>query len=370
MEKASIQNRLARLRKGLDDIGIDTIWIINFENRRYFSDFKAIDAQLNESSGSLFINRDQAILVTDSRYTVQARQEASCFEVITHNTGLIDILPEVFDRLDTRKLGFEDEHLVWSLYQKLKDKAEKQSPAAELRPVSGFLEGERKIKDQEEIDFLSKSAQLMGDVLSRVIGELKPGQTEREIAWKIETLAREGGAEGLSFPSIVASGPNSALPHATPTGRKIRGGEPVILDVGAKLEGYCSDMTRTIFLGNVPPDFKKIYRTVRDAQLAALNSVRPGMKCSDADFVAREIIKEAGYGEFFGHSLGHGIGIAPHERPSLSQRSTELLEEGMVFTIEPGIYIPEKGGVRLEEMVVLEKTGPRILTTNKDLYDF
>jgi len=209
----------------------------------------------------------------------------------------------------------------------------------------------------------------MGNVLAQVIDELTPGQVEKGIAWKIETLIREQGADGAAFPPIVASGPNSALPHAVPTERRIEKGEPIILDVGAKIDGYCSDMTRTVFLGNPTSDFKEIYKVVREAQVFALESVRPGMKSDEADSIARDVIKNAGFGDFFGHSLGHGIGMAPHERPSIGPLKPEVLKEGMVFTVEPGIYIPGKGGVRLEEMVLLEGDGARILTTNKNFYN-
>jgi len=210
----------------------------------------------------------------------------------------------------------------------------------------------------------------MGDVLAQVIAELCPGQIEKDIAWKIETLIREQGADGASFPPIVASGPNGALPHAVPTGRRIRKSEPIILDVGAKVDGYCSDMTRTVFLGNPPEDFKEIYKIVRKAQLLALESVKPGMKTDEVDFIARDVIKNAGYGDFFGHSLGHGIGMAPHEKPSVGPLKSEVLREGMVFTIEPGIYIPGKGGIRLEEMVVLQENSAEVLTKNRNFYSF
>jgi Xaa-Pro aminopeptidase len=181
---------------------------------------------------------------------------------------------------------------------------------------------------------------------------------------------RKQGADDAAFPPIVASGPNGALPHAVPTERRIGKGEPIILDVGAKVDGYCSDMTRTVFLGNPPSDFKEIYKVVRKAQVFALESVRPGMKTDEADLIARDVITNAGFGDFFGHSLGHGIGMAPHERPSVGPLKPEVLKEGMVFTIEPGIYIPGKGGIRLEEMVILEGDGARLLTINKNFYFF
>lgn len=370
MTNGILTNRLNLLRSKLPSLGVDTVWIIQPENRRYLSGFTAADGQLDESSGCLFLTPDQAILLTDSRYTTQARQEALGFEVITHTKGLLDILPEILARLHTRRLGFEGGYLIWDLYQKVKEKISHYSLPVELIALSNLVEDIRLIKSPEEVDILSKSAQLMGDVLARVIAELCPGQIEKDIAWKIETLIREQGADGASFPPIVASGPNGALPHAVPTGRKIRKSEPIILDVGAKVDGYCSDMTRTVFLGNPPEDFKEIYKIVRKAQLLALESVKPGMKTDEVDFIARDVIKNAGYGDFFGHSLGHGIGMAPHEKPSVGPLKSEVLREGMVFTIEPGIYIPGKGGIRLEEMVVLQENSAEVLTKNRNFYSF
>jgi len=366
MNNVIFENRLDLLRSKFASLGVDTVWIIQPENRRYLSGFKAADGQLDESSGCLFITLDQALLLTDSRYTIQAQQEVVGFEVVTHTKGL----PEIFDRLNTRRLGFEGGCLIWDLYQKLKEKASQHSPPVELIALSNLVEEIRMIKTSEEVELLRRSAQLMGDVLAQVIGELTPGQVEKDIAWKIETRIREQGADGAAFPPIVASGPNGALPHAVPTERRIGEGEPIILDVGAKSDGYCSDMTRTVFLGNPTSDFKEIYKVVREAQLLALESVRPGMKTDEADSIARDVIKNAGFGDFFGHSLGHCIGMAPHERPSVGPLKPEVLKEGMVFTIEPGIYIPGKGGVRLEEMVVLEGDGARVLTTNKNFYFF
>ena len=370
MNQFIFENRLSFLRTKFESLGVDTVWIIQPENRRYLSSFKAPDGQLNESSGSLFITLDQALLLTDSRYTTQAQEEAAGFEVITHKEGLINALSDIFDRLNTRRLGFEAGYLIWDLYQKINEKASRHSPPLELIPFSDLVEEMREIKEPEEVDILSKSAQLMGDILSQVIEELRPGQVEKDVAWRIETLVREQDADGVAFPPIVASGPNSALPHAIPTDRIVGEDEPIILDVGARVDGYCSDMTRTIFLGNPPSDFKEIYHIVREAQLSALESISSGMKTNEADSIGRSFIEKAGFGDFFGHSLGHGIGIAPHERPSVGPLKPEVLKEGMVFTIEPGIYVPGKGGVRLEEMVVLEKNGARVLTTNKNFFAF
>ncbi len=364
------ENRLRSLRSKFEGLGVDTVWIIQPENRRYLSGFRAADGQLTESSGSLFISLDQALLLTDTRYTTQAEQEAPGFEVITHKEGAVNALPEIFDRLHSRRLGFEAGYLIWEVYQKAQEKASQHSPPVELIPLSSLAEDMREIKEPQEVEILSKSAQLMSNVLAKVIEELRPGQVEKDVAWRIETLIRQHGADEPAFPPIVASGPNSALPHAVPTGKRLEKGEPVILDVGAIVAGYCSDMTRTVFLGEPTEDLKEIYRIVREAQLTAIESVRPDMETTEADSRAREIIKKAGFGDFFAHSLGHGIGLVTHESPAVGPLKPKVLREGMVFTIEPGIYLPGRGGVRLEQMVILEHGRARVLTGNEDFYSF
>ena len=370
MNKSVFQKRLANIRKNLTLKSPDTLWIIQPENRRYLSGFKAADAQLNESSGSLLINGKKAFLITDSRYTIEARRQAQDFEVITIKKGLMTELSGLLGRLKTRVLGFEGDHLTWEQHRQLAKQLKALETPVRMAPAAGIVGKMREVKDKAEIKAMKASADIMSAVLDEVLFSLESGLTEIEIAREIEELSYDAGAEGMAFPPIVASGPNAALPHATPTERKIRPKDPVIFDVGVKLDGYCSDMTRTIFLE--PPDagFKRIYRIVRQAQLAALEYVRPGEVSTKPDSIARDIIKDAGFGDYFGHSLGHGVGLATHETPRLSPRDPVRLEEGMIVTVEPGIYIPGKGGVRLEEMVVIEKDGPRILTENDNYYDF
>lgn len=373
MERSVYRNRLAALRDRL--VGsllgeTGTAWIIQPENRRYLSGFKAGDTQFTESSGSLLINQVQGILLTDSRYTTEAQEEAVGFEVHPLEKDLIEKLPEVVKLLGTGKLGFEQDYLTWGLHRQLTERLEALSPPVALVPLNGVVEGMREVKGDEEIKALEASADLVSAVLDETMAGLKPDLTEKEVAWQIEGLAREAGADGLAFPSIVASGPNSALPHAEPTDRKIRTKEPIILDVGVKLNGYCSDITRTVFLGRPGPELRKIYGIVREAQLAGLKQVLPGVESNYPDSAARQIIKEAGFGDFFGHGLGHGVGLATHERPRLGPRKPLRLREGMVVTVEPGIYIPGKGGVRLEDMVVIKHDGPVILTKNSWFYDF
>lgn len=358
------------MRKGLAEISPDTAWVIKPENRRYVSGFQAEDTQLTESSGSLLINKTRCILVTDSRYTTEAKAQAVDFEVMTLKEGLAEGLPAISKSLRTRVLGFEGDHITWGLHRELTEKLEALLRPVRLHSLDGLVEKMRLVKDRAEIRAMEASADLISSVLDEVIDSLKPGMTERGIAWQIEGLARETGAEGLAFPAIVASGPNAALPHAVPTDRRLKKGEPIIFDVGVKLDGYCSDMTRTAFLGKPKAEFKRIYAVVRQAQLAALAEVRPGVMSNHPDATARKIISEAGFGEYFGHGLGHGVGLATHEAPRLSPLRPSELRKGMVVTVEPGIYIPGKGGVRLEEMVIIESGGARILTKNKHFYDF
>jgi Xaa-Pro aminopeptidase len=370
MNKASYRKRMKKLREKLEASSLDTLWIIQPENRRYLSGFKAEDGQLTESSGSLLITGTASLLVTDSRYTTEAETEAVDFEVVTLKKGIANGVPELLIRLGTKRLGFDENHVTWGLHQEVAKKLKKLSPPVRLFPLKGLVEKLREVKDKDEVRAVQASSDLMSDILAEIFAKLRPGLTEKQLAWQIESLAREGGADGLAFPSIVASGPNSALPHAVPTDRKIRAREPITFDVGVKVDGYCCDMTRTIFLDGPTPKFRKIYKTVRQAQLAALKQIRPGLNSTLPDSTARQIIRDAGFGDYFGHSLGHGVGLATHEGPRLGPEKPVELKQGMVVTDEPGIYIPRQGGVRLEEMVVIEKNGARILTRDDHFYDF
>jgi Xaa-Pro aminopeptidase len=373
MNRSLFGKRVAALRKtlmGLPQGDAITAWIIQPENRRYLSGFKAGDSQLNESSGSLLIDQTRCVLVTDSRYALEAGKEAPDFEIHTDAQGVVEGFPALLVELGTAHLGFEENHLTWGLHQQLTEKLAALSTPVRLMPLNGVVEEMREVKDAQEIRVLEKSAEVISSILDEIILGLKPGLTEREVACQIEGLARECGAESVAFPPIVASGPHSALPHAVPTDRKLRSKEPILIDIGVRLDGYCSDITRTVFLGGVEKDFRKIYRTVREAQLAAIGEIRPGVESTHPDAVARQIISEAGFGECFGHGLGHGVGLATHERPRLGPQKPVRLKKGMVVTVEPGIYVPGKGGVRLEEMVVIEDDGSRILTKNCNFYDF
>ncbi|MBN2419664.1 MAG: aminopeptidase P family protein [Deltaproteobacteria bacterium] len=370
MKASPCIHRLKNLRKKISDKIPDMLWIVQPENRRYLSGFKAFDTQLNESSGSLFITGKKAVLITDSRYTVEAEHEAPDFRVITQKGAFHDELIKQAKEAKGKCLGFEEDHVTWNLHKQISSKLKKLPAPVQMRPLNGLIEKMREIKDETEINLMGKASDMMSKVLNRVLETLEPGQTEIEIARRIENCSFEAGAEGMAFEPIVASGPNAALPHAVPAQRKIGKRDHIIFDVGLRVEGYCCDMTRTIFMGKPDTKIREIYKIVREAQLAALEYVRPGEISTKPDSIARDIIRRAGYGEYFGHSLGHGVGLATHEAPRLSPRGPVTLMEGMIVTVEPGIYLPGKGGVRLEEMVVITNKGPRILTKNDRYYDF
>jgi Xaa-Pro aminopeptidase len=235
--------------------------------------------------------------------------------------------------------------------------------------VEELVEHQRLCKDLGEIAAIKKSLAVTEKALSLVWQNLSTGKTERDVAWEIERSIREEGAEAVSFPPIVASGPNASLPHAVPTNRRIGAGEPVILDLGSKLNHYCSDMTRTWIAGTPNEKLREIYRIVRDAQLAAQDFIRAGKDTIEVDAAARNLISKAGYGENFGHGLGHGVGLAVHEKPGLRKKKSMILEEDMVVTIEPGIYLPGFGGVRLENMVRITTNGCELLNQQTLFYD-
>ncbi len=362
--------RITALRERLSVVEPDTAWIIVPENRRYLSGYSAKDSMLTESSGCLLINKDNCLLVTDSRYTVQAKNEAADFDIRTINQNMVEGLGKIITLMGTKNLGFEEKYLTWKLYHEISDVLSKSFEPVRLSPLNCIVEDMREIKDEQEIHAIEVSAAMISKVMDAVIEDLEPGMSEKDISWKIQGMIHDSGADGLAFPPIVASGPNSALPHAVPTDRRIKTHEPVVIDIGLEHKGYCSDITRTVFLQGATPELKKIYNTVRQAQLRAIEGIKPGMSTDTADALARDLIEDAGYGEFFKHGLGHGVGLAVHERPRIALTQPVTIKEGMVFTVEPGIYIPDLGGVRLEEMVLVNADGVRILTRAGHFYDF
>jgi len=343
-----IKSRLEKLRAGLGEKEIDGILISQPENRRYLSGFDG-------SAGFLIITKNNSILATDSRYIIQARRQAPEYEILPITSDIGGWFPGLAGGLNIKRLGFEEEFLTFSLYRRLCDILGKGKTGLKLVPVENMVEPLRAVKEPEEIELITRAAEIADAAMAYIREELHPGMTEREVAWEIESFMREKGSQPLPFDIIVASGPNSALPHAQPSARAIQKSEPIVIDIGARVGGYASDLSRTFCLGDPDDTYKKVYDTVLGAQTGAIAVIKPGMIGGQADQIARIIIEEGGYGEAFGHGLGHGVGLATHEQPRLGPNSPDELADGMVFTIEPGIYIEGWGGVRIEDLVIMEQ---------------
>lgn len=346
-----IDKRVQSLRSKLSKQNIDALLITYPINRRYITGFTG-------SSGFALMTSDHAILITDPRYLIQSQQEAPDWTVVIHEG-----LPEktIIDQcrvLGIRSLAFESEYVTFQMYRELKEYLRE----VQLIPVQGWIEKLRAQKSPKEIERIRQATAIVDQVFEKVLTELRPGMTEREVATRLEILLREQGASSSSFPTIVASGERSALPHGLASPKPLNKGDFVTLDFGAWYEGYTSDITRTVVLGLADEKQKEIYHIVLEAQQKAIASIAPGMSGKQVDRVARDCITVAGYGEYFGHATGHGIGLEVHELPLLRKTSEDILEEGMVVTVEPGIYVPGIGGVRIEDDVLVTLSGQEVLT--------
>ncbi len=348
-------SRLRQLRALISKEGMDVFMVSQQENRRYLSRFTG-------SSGWLFLSQQQAILATDFRYIEQAGQESHEFEIWQTTGALSSWFSELVITHGWHRLGFDTENTSFATYQQLNDSINAKQLDLELIPSKGIVERLRSIKDQQELKTISKAVELTDAAFTQALALIRPGITEKELSWEIESFFRQNGAEGTAFDLIVAAGSNSALPHARPGSRQLQPGEPILIDMGARIDGYCSDFTRTVCMGKADGTLQQLYSTVLEAQQSAIESIKSGMSGAEADKLARNVIEQAGYGDAFGHGLGHGIGLEIHEAPSLSRLSTDILLDGMIFSIEPGIYIPGYGGVRIEDTVALEEGTIKVLT--------
>ena len=346
-----MRERLERLVAQLPDRKLDALLISAPENRQYLSGFTG-------SAGYLLITKGQASLVTDFRYTEQAANQAPGYQVLQVGAGwgwLLELLKEN----GTKRLGFESQDMTVATYQDLLN-AFKEEPAlshTSLVATSGIVEELRTTKYPEELALLQKAIDASDAAMEAVCPAIAQGMTEREVAWRMEVAMREFGADSTSFDTIVAAGPNGAMAHHRPTDRPIGLGEPIVIDMGARVGGYCSDITRTVVVGEQDDAFRRVYDIVVGAQLTAIHTVKAGMSGQECDNLSRSIIAEAGYGDNFGHSLGHGVGLAVHEGPRVGSKSSDQLKPNTVFTIEPGIYITGWGGVRIEDIVLLGEGG-------------
>jgi Xaa-Pro aminopeptidase len=332
-----LMEKLAKLRTSFSTAGIDGLLITSTYNRRYMSNFTG-------TSGVVLISADKAQFITDFRYVEQAAKQCTGFEIIQHLGTIPDEVAKQAENMGIKRLGFEADDLTFSAY-KTYEKAIK----AELVPVSGLIEKLRLIKTDAEIKILKEAAEIADAAFTHILNFIRPGKTELEVSNELEFFMRKAGATSSSFDTIVASGLRSALPHGVATDKVIEKGDFVTLDYGAYYKGYVSDITRTVAVGEPDAKLKEIYEIVFEAQARGMAGFKPGMTGKEADALTRDFITEKGYGEYFGHSTGHGIGLEVHEGPALSFRSDIVLEPGMVVTCEPGIYIPGLGGVRIED---------------------
>ena len=348
--------RIDGLLRQLPERELDAMLISAPENRCYLSGFTG-------SAGYLLLSDRQSVLVTDSRYTEQATSQAPEYRVLQVRGGW-DWLIEWLNETGVTRLGFESQNMTVASYNNLLEslKEDENLKNVSVVPTTGIAEEQRTIKDEDELSFLQKAIDASDGAMEAVCPEIKEGMTEKEVAWRMEVSMREFGADGISFDTIVAAGPNGAMAHHRPSDRPIGRGEPIVIDMGAKVGGYCSDITRTVVVGEPDDTFRKIYDIVLGAQLTAINTVQAGMTGEECDGLARTVIAEAGHGDDFGHSLGHGVGLAVHENPRVAPRSTDVLTTGTVFTVEPGIYLSGWGGVRIEDIVVLGSEGASALS--------
>ena len=340
-------SRIDGLRRALAERGLGGFLVSNLSNCRYLSGFVG-------DSGWLLLTDARCGVAVDSRFWEAARRQAPDFELLPIRGDLPDWFLKTAAEWGVNRWGIEAEAVSLAAYQKLTAAIARDQSPVQLVPTIGLIETQRSIKDPAEIELLEKASQLAARALDHARSAASPGMTERELAWELERFLRENGSEAMGFEIIAASGPNCALPHARPSERRIEAGEPVLLDLGARLEGYCSDFTRTFCVGKPSPLLVKVHSIVLGAQLTALTTIQSGMTGEQADQLARTVINQAGYEQAFGHGLGHGVGLDVHERPRVGARSQDVLVDGMVFTIEPGVYLPGWGGVRIEDTVVME----------------
>lgn len=348
--------KLMKLREEMQKQGMDAFLVTSSYNLRYITGFTG-------TAGLALITRNDAWFITDFRYTEQAGEQVTEFKVVQAQKGLIDEVARIAQEAAVERIAFEQDYMTFATYTVYQEKL-----SATLEPVSGVIENLRMVKSTEEVEVLKAAAKIADDAFEHICGWIKPGMTELEVSNELEFFMRSQGAASSSFDIIVASGLRSALPHGVASDKKIEQGDFITLDFGALYKGYISDITRTIAVGEPSEKLKEIYQIVLDAQVLALEKIKPGMTGIEADAIARDYIKSKGYGEAFGHSTGHGIGMEVHEAPGLSFRSETVLETGMAVTVEPGIYLPGIGGVRIEDDILITETGNERLThSSKEL---
>lgn len=348
--------RIDCIRKQLEAKKADVFLVTNPVNRRYLTGFTG-------SAGLVWISTDKQAILTDFRYIEQVKTECPDWELVKIEDP-INTLKALISEQNINKIAYEKDHVTVGQLQQWEEKL-----SVEFIPIAGWVQELRMIKDKEEIEYIRKAAKIGDEAFADLLPNIRPGTTERDLALELEFLMRKAGADGMSFEPIVAAGPQSALPHARPGERILSVGDFVVFDFGCIVKGYCSDMTRTVVIGEPEEKHLIIYDLVLKAQMESLSAVAPGRTGAEIDAIAREIINDAGYGEYFGHGLGHSVGLEIHENPRLSKNDNTILRPGMVVTVEPGVYLPDFGGVRIEDLVVVTEEGYEVLTsTFKELY--
>jgi Xaa-Pro aminopeptidase len=350
-------SRRNQVKKWLREQGLDAFLVSKPEHRYYLSGFTG-------TNGYLLLTLEQDYLLTDFRYHDQARQETEGYQLLWGSNGWGQALNNLLWELGLKKLGIDRETVTLSLYEYLK----MELTGIVLVPEKDPCRHLRKIKSPQEIALIKKAAEITDKAFMHIVELIRPGLTEKEVAWELEFFMRRLGGEGPSFDTIVASGPRAALPHGVASTKIMEPGDLVILDFGTIVHGYHSDFTRTLVLGEPQKKQSEIYNLVLEAQTAVLQAIQPGMLACEADALARKVITQASYGSYFGHSLGHGVGLEIHEGPNLSPRETTILEPGMVVTVEPGIYISGWGGIRIEDLIVITSRGCEKLSKAPDLF--
>jgi Xaa-Pro aminopeptidase len=341
--------KLTKLRERFNEFGIDGMLVTSPSNRRYMTGFTG-------TAGTALISEQKAKFITDFRYVAQATNQARGYEIV-ENRDVVGEVAELASKMGITKLGFEQDHLSYKQFTDFNEKVQ-----VELVPVSGVIEQLRTIKTEKEIKILKTAAEIADQAFNHILEYIRPGITEIDVNNELEFHMRKHGATSSSFDTIVASGYRSAMPHGVASNKVIEKGDMVTMDFGAYYEGYCSDITRTVAVGEPQEKMKEIYGIVHKALEKGTDTLKPGVSCKDVDSVVRDFITEAGYGAEFGHGTGHGVGLEIHEDPYFSQKSEGVLQSGHVMTVEPGIYLPGIGGVRIEDDALITDNGHEILT--------
>ncbi len=353
------EQQIGTLRAQMRERELDALLITHPSNRFFLSGYTATDIAPNESAGCLLLGPDYAYLIVSGTNENQARAQARGFEVVRRERKLTDTLKVLLDRHGIRRLGFEEDATLVSLYHGIN---EITASAVELVPVDELVSACRLIKTPEELALIERAVAITDAAYEEVAATLRPDQTEREVAWALELALRERGAEGLAFPIIVAAGANGAFAHHEPGETPLGEGLPITIDMGALCGGYAADLTRTVVLGEPTEQTRNVCRTLLRAVDVVEERLRAGMTGAEADALARDVIAAAGFGDYFGHGLGHGVGVRVHEAPSAAKEIDAPLPAGATLTIEPGIYIPDWGGARIEDLVVIAEGGIHVLS--------